>query len=68
MADELMNNYTPAIETLTLIPSSGGRFEVMANDILVFSKKSIGRHAEPGEVARLLEEKTGVTAQPFVKK
>lgn len=63
-----MNNYTPAIETLTLIPSSGGRFEVMANDILVFSKKSIGRHAEPGEVARLLEEKTGVTAQPFVKK
>jgi|LakMenEpi03Aug12_release.lakeMendotaPanAssembly.Ray.scaffolds.fasta_scaffold57748_1 selenoprotein W-related protein len=63
-----MNNYTPAIETLTLIPSSGGRFEVMANDILVFSKKSIGRHAELGEVARLFEEKTGVTAQPFGKK
>lgn len=63
-----MNNYTPSIESLTLIPSSGGRFEVMANETLLFSKKSLGRHAEPGEVARLLEEKTGVTAQPFVKK
>ncbi len=63
-----MNNYTPSIESLTLIPSSGGRFEVVANDLLVFSKKSLGRHAEPGEVARLLEEKTGITAQPFAKK
>ena len=63
-----MNNYTPSIESLTLIPSSGGSFEVMANETLLFSKKSLGRHAEPGEVARLLEEKTGVTAQPFAKK
>lgn len=63
-----MNNYTPSIESLTLIPSSGGRFEVVANELLVFSKKSLGRHAEPGEVARLLEEKTGITAQPFAKK
>jgi len=62
-----MNNYTPAIEALTLIPSGGGRFEVMANDTLVFSKKTSGRHAEPGEVAKLLEEKMGVAAQPFAK-
>lgn len=34
----------------TLIPSKGGRFEVIVNDELVFSKKQLGRHAEPGEV------------------
>jgi len=63
LADELLNKYTPVIEALTLLPSSGGRFEVIANDTIIFSKKSAGRHAEPGEVARLLEEKTGVAAK-----
>ena len=52
---------------MTLLPSSGGRFEVMADETLVFSKKNLGRHAEPGEVAKLLEEKLGITPQPFKK-
>lgn len=60
-----MHSYTPSIESLTLIPSSGGRFEVIAGDTLIYSKKEIGRHAEAGEVVRLLEEKMGLTAQPF---
>jgi selenoprotein W-related protein len=46
----------PHIASLTLLPSSGGRFEVKADDVLVFSKKALGRHAEEGEVARLLRE------------
>jgi selenoprotein W-related protein len=62
LTDELLNHYTPAIASVTLIPSSGGRFEVIANDTVIFSKKAIGRHAEPGEVTRLLAEKTGVTS------
>jgi selenoprotein W-related protein len=33
-----------------LIPASGGAFEVVVNGELVFSKKALGRHAEPGEV------------------
>jgi len=33
-----------------LIPSKGGKFEVMVNDELVFSKKQVGRHAQPGEI------------------
>lgn len=60
-----MHNYTPAIESLTLIPSSGGRFEVIADETLIYSKKATGRHAETGEVAKLFEEKMAVTAQPF---
>jgi selenoprotein W-related protein len=63
LTDELTKNYTPYIESLTLIPSKGGVFEVMADDMVIFSKKAIDRHAEPGEVARLFEEKTGVEPQ-----
>jgi selT/selW/selH-like putative selenoprotein len=34
----------------TLVPDKGGKFEVEVNGELVFSKQSLGRHAEPGEV------------------
>jgi selenoprotein W-related protein len=39
-----------------LIQSSGGVFEVELDGRLIFSKKSARRHAEPGEVARLLQQ------------
>jgi selT/selW/selH-like putative selenoprotein len=39
-----------------MIRSSGGVFEVTVDDALVFSKKSLRRHAEPGEVVRLIEK------------
>lgn len=41
-----------------LVESSGGVFEVSVDGRLIFSKKSLGRHAEPGEVMRLLREST----------
>ena len=64
MADELLENYTPAIETLTFIPSGQCRFELMADEDLVFSKKALGRHAEAGEVAKALEAATGIQPMP----
>jgi len=33
-----------------LIPGTGGVFEVTVNGELVFSKKELRRHAEPGEI------------------
>jgi selenoprotein W-related protein len=39
-----------------LVPSSGGKFEVSLNGNLVFSKASLGRHPEEGEVLRLVEK------------
>jgi selenoprotein W-related protein len=38
-----------------LVPSSGGVFEVSVDGELLFSKKALRRHAEPGEVARLIQ-------------
>jgi selenoprotein W-related protein len=40
-----------------LIQSSGGTFDVKVDGELVFSKRKVGRHSQPGEVLRLLKEK-----------
>jgi hypothetical protein len=41
-----------------MIPSRGGRFEIIADGKPVFEKSKLGRHAKPGEILRLLEEKS----------
>jgi len=50
----LIKQYEPEIESLSLIPSDGGRFEVVVNDRLLYSKLQTRRHAEPGEVDELV--------------
>lgn len=45
------------IESLALVPSDGGRFEVTVNDQLIYSKLHTRRHAEPGEVVGLLRRR-----------
>jgi selenoprotein W-related protein len=61
LTDELLSQFGHHVESLTLIPSSGGRFEVIVDGDLIFSKVALERHAEPGEVARRFAEKTGLT-------
>jgi selT/selW/selH-like putative selenoprotein len=55
LAAELRQDF-PDVD-VRLIPSSGGVFEVQVDGALVFSKKAIRRHAEPGEVVRLIRER-----------
>jgi selenoprotein W-related protein len=42
-----------------LVEASGGVFEVSMDGKLLFSKRAKGRHAEPGEVLRLVREAVG---------
>lgn len=42
------------IGKVTLVPSSGGVFEVRRGDTVVFSKRQKGRFPNPGEVAEAL--------------
>ncbi|PWH14940.1 MAG: hypothetical protein DDG60_06975 [Anaerolineae bacterium] len=56
MASELLKMYEPEIESLTLIPSDGGKFEVVVNNQLMYSKLQTRRHAEPGEIAGLVQK------------
>jgi len=45
-------------KSITLIPSDGGKFEVEVNKTILYSKLKTGRHAEPGEVLKLISEYT----------
>jgi len=51
---ELLKLLDSEIESLVLVPSDGGVFEVIVNGKLLYSKKATGRHAEPGEVMKLV--------------
>jgi selenoprotein W-related protein len=44
------------IETITLVPSDEGRFEVSVNGQLIYSKLKTKRHTEPGEVVGLVNK------------
>jgi selenoprotein W-related protein len=46
-----------SVEALEIVPSGGGLFEVTVDGELVFSKKSLGRHAQPGEVMELIRNR-----------
>ncbi len=53
---ELLKQNEDKIDTITLVPSGGGAFEVKVNDQLVYSKLKLGRHPEEGEVSRLVRK------------
>jgi selenoprotein W-related protein len=59
LTDELLTGWAPIIKTIELIPSSKGRFEVIVDGELVFSKAALGRHAQPDEIAGLVRERIG---------
>jgi selenoprotein W-related protein len=54
---ELLESHGPDLAEVRVVPSSGGVFEVEADGEVLFSKKAVGRHAEPGEVLRLVGER-----------
>lgn len=56
MAADLLKNFEPEIESITLLPSEGGRYEITVNGTLLYSKLATHRHAEPGEVVGLLQK------------
>ncbi len=51
---ELIKDFEDDIEGLEIVPSDGGRFEVMVNGTLIYSKLKTNRHAESGEVVALV--------------
>jgi selenoprotein W-related protein len=57
--DELLKHYEHLVETITLVPSDGGKFEVSVNGQLLYSKLETHRHAEPGEVLGLVRKMVG---------
>jgi selenoprotein W-related protein len=50
LAGEIIDEFGDDIESVALVRSEGGRFEVDVDGRSVFSKLAAGRHANPGEV------------------
>ncbi|MDQ3328085.1 MAG: Rdx family protein [Chloroflexota bacterium] len=55
MAETVLKNYHEKFDAVTLIPSSGGVFEVTLGDKQIFSKKRQGRFPEDEEVLSRVE-------------
>ena len=53
---ELLKYFEPEIETISLVPSDGGRFEITVNEKLIYSKLETHRHAEKGEITLLIKK------------
>lgn len=53
---ELLRTFEERIESIELIPSDGGKFEVTVNGNLLYSKLKTNRHAKDGEVLGLVRE------------
>ena len=53
--EEILDNYQHVIDDLKLIPGRGGVFELTVNGNLAYSKKATGRHAQTGEIVKILE-------------
>jgi Rdx family protein len=59
LATEILVRWAPIMRTVDLRSGEKGRFEVTLDGKPVFSKAAANRHAEPGEVARLMEATLG---------
>jgi selenoprotein W-related protein len=51
-----LKEFEEDIDSITLVPSEGGRFEFSVNDRLIYSKLETNRHADPGEVVGLVRK------------
>lgn len=51
MVDKLLEEFEHKIDSVLLVPGTGGVYEVDVDGTRVFSKKELGRHAEYAEVA-----------------
>lgn len=56
LAGEVLKQFEHLMETMTLVPSDGGRFEVTVNDRLIYSKLQTNRLVQPGEVVGLINK------------
>jgi selenoprotein W-related protein len=49
--------YKLQLESILLIPASGGEFEVSVNDELIYSKLEKGVFPQPGEITGAIDER-----------
>ena len=53
---DILEKYGQKVNSINLIPGSGGVFEFYLNEELLYSKLETGRHTEEGEILNLVEK------------
>lgn len=59
LADELLSGWAPILRGVALTTGTKGRFEVTLDGEVIFSKASLQRHANVGEVSAAIERRLG---------
>lgn len=62
---DLLSSYQHVIESLTLVTGAKGVFDVEVDGEVLFSKRSTGRHAQPGEVVELFRDRYAADITPY---
>ena len=60
-----MRHYQHVIERFTLITGTKGVFVFTVDGEVLFSKKALGRHAEPDELLGLFRQHIGPDVEPY---
>lgn len=63
--NDLIYNYQHLISQFTLIHGTKGAFELKVDDVLLFSKNELKRHANPGEILELFKQHVGPDADVY---
>jgi selenoprotein W-related protein len=61
LATELLRDYEFDIAQLTVIPSDNGRFEVIVDGELIYSKLATRKHADPAQIKQMVRERIQTT-------
>jgi len=56
LASEILEKYGTNIDSLSMLPSGGGVYEITKNEKLIYSKKKLDRFPEDGEIIGLIEK------------
>lgn len=54
--DEILEHFRGKIKEVTLITSSGGVFEIVVNNQLIYSKKETGEFPDPKDIITIMEQ------------
>lgn len=56
LAQELLTTFEADLTAVSLLPGTGGVFEVRLNDAIIFSRKEAGRFPESKELKQLIRD------------
>ncbi len=56
LAQELLTTFEADLSAVSLLPGTGGVFEVRLNDAVIFSRKQTGRFPESKELKQLIRD------------